>query len=372
MNGALPGKVTVLGSGAGALACSFELAQHGSRVTLADLPEFGTAVQAVAGTGQVTLKAPWHGLVTAPVAATSTDPANAVAGADLVVVCVPAFGHDTFAELLAPVLLDGQRVLWVGEGGGSLVLVDALRRAGRRPDVQIGETNSLPYGARVRGPGVVSASRKAGGTLVASLGADGDLVDMAQAIWSWMSPAESVWETVLLNFNAIDHVPPIICNLGTVESRNGKMLLWGEGASPGVARIIETLDAELFTLRQALGVRNTKRYADYLVEQGFAPPGTPSFYELLRASSFADSTFQCGPDALSSRYITEDVPYALVLFSSIGREVGVATPTVDSLIHLTSIAVQRDLFAEGRTLDQFGLAGRGRAGLMTAVREGWW
>lgn len=369
---ALPATATVLGSGAGALACTVELSHHGVEVTLADLPEFSAGLDAIAASGQVVLKTPWHGAVPAPVAATSTDPAAAVAGAELIVVCVPAFGHTAFADLLAGAVVDGQRVLWVGEGGGSLVFADALRRAGRRPDVEIGETNSLPYGARVRGPGIVSASRKAGGTLLSVLGPDRGLVDTACAVWPWMSPADNVWETVLLNFNAIDHVPPIICNLGVVEGRNGKMLLWGEGASPSVARIIETLDGELFELRRALGVRNTKRYADYLVEQGFAPAGTTSFFELLQASTFSDSTFRCGPDALSSRYITEDVPYALVLFSSIGRAVEVPTPTVDSLIHLASIALNRDLFADGRTLARIGLEGRDRDGLVAVAEEGWW
>lgn len=368
----IPTNVTVLGSGAGALACTVELSHHGAKVTVADLPEFSAGLEAIAETGQVVLKAPWHGAVPAPVAATSTDPAAAVAGAELIVVCVPAFGHARFAELIAPVVTDGQCVLWVGEGGGSLVFADALRRIGRTPDIEIGETNSLPYGARVRAPGVITASRKAGGTLVSVLGRDRGLVGIAQAVWPWVTPAENVWETVLLNFNAIDHVPPIICNLGVVEGRHGKMLLWGEGASPSVARIIETLDGELLELRRALGVRNTKRYADYLVEQGFAPPGAESFFDLLQSSTFSDSTFRCGPDALSSRYITEDVPYALVLFSSIGRAVGVPTPTVDSLTHLASIALGRDLFAEGRTLDDVGLGDRDRDGLVAAAEAGRW
>ncbi len=367
----LPQTAVVLGSGAGALTCAFELSGHGVKVTLADFPRFAAGVQAVAAAGGITLRCPWHRESTLPVAGTSLDPAAAVKDQPLIIVSVPAFGHHTFATMLAESVSDGQGVLWVGEGGGALALVAALRIAGRRPAVQIAELNSLPYGARVQSPGLVTASRKSGGTIVAGLPTS-PLVELAQCIWPWVSPGQNIWETLLLNFNAIDHVPPIVCNLGALEGRTGKMLLWGEGATPAVARIIENVDTELLALRHALGIRNTAGYADYLVQQGFAPEYKGSLYATLQASSFSNSTFPCGPEALRSRYVTEDVPFALVLMSSIGAEVDVPTPTIDALIHLVSIAAETDFRSDGRTLADFDLAGRGRAGLIDAAEKGWW
>ena len=368
----LPESVVVLGSGAGALSCAVEMSLAGMKVTLADLPRFADGVRAVGEAGAITLRCPWHGETSAPIAATSTDPAAAIAGQELIVISVPAFGHQTFADLLAGELTDGQSVLWVGEGGGALTLAATLRRAARRPAVHIAETNSLPYGARVRGPALITASRKAGGTLVAGLPAGNPLVGVACEIWPWLSPGENVWETTLLNFNAIDHVPPIICNLGAIEGRTGAFLLWGEGASPAVARMIERVDDELLALRGALGLTGTDGYADYLVAQGFAPRRAETLHATLQSSSFAASTFPCGPDALKSRYVTEDVPYALVLMASIGDELDVPTPTIDSLIQLASIAADTDFRASGRTLADLDLAGVGRAGLLAAAREGSW
>jgi opine dehydrogenase len=368
----LPHSAVVLGSGAGALTSAFELAGQGVAVTIADFPRFSDGIEAIAAAGGITLRCPWHRESTAPVAGTSLDPAAAIRDQPLIVVSVPAFGHQTFATMLAEALSDGQGVLWVGEGGGALTLVAALRTAGRRPVVDIAELNSLPYGARVQRPGLVTASRKSGGTVVAGLPPASPLVDVARRIWPWVSPGQSVWETLLLNFNAIDHVPPIVCNLGALESRTGKMLLWGEGATPAVARIIENVDNELLDIRRALGIRNTAGYADYLVQQGFAPEHRGSLYATLQASSFSNSTFPCGPEALRSRYVTEDVPFALVLMSSIGSEIGVLTPTIDALIHLASIAAETDFRTEGRTLADFGLAGIGRDGLIDAAERGWW
>ncbi len=371
---ALPETATVLGSGAGALTIAGELGLAGVDVTVADFPEFAPGLEPVAEQRGIRIKCDWHRESVAPVWSTSDDPSTAAKGAPLLVVSVPSFGHAPFAQALAPVLEDGQTVLWMGEGGGTLSMVSALRAAGRHPDVLLGESNTLPYGARVRGPGLIWAIRKAGGTLVAALpAANGQQVfNIAHAIWPWTSPAENIWETVLLNFNAVDHVATLLLNLGRVESRTGSMLLWGEGATPGVANAIEAVDGELLGLREALGLSNRKRYPEYLVEQGFADEVKGSLHETLQSSLLASGTFPCGPDALQSRYITEDVPYALVLASSIGDEVGVDTPIVDGLIALASAVTKTDWRAQGRTLGAWGLEGAGTAGLLRAAEEGWW
>lgn len=370
-NTPLPRTALVLGSGAGALSSAMELSLAGVEVTVADFDRFRSNVDAIIASGVIKLKTPWHGVTKAP-AKGSLDPAAAVAAAEVIIVSVPAFGHDTFAALLAENLVDGQQVIFAGEGGGSLALVAALRTAGRRPAVDIAELNSLPYGARVRNPGMVSASRKGGGTVVSGLPAGNRAQDLACAIWPSVSKAESVWETVLLNFNAIDHVPPILCNLGAIEGRPSKFLLWGEGASPAVARVIESVDAELLAIRAAFGFADRKGYEAYLAEQGFAPEDLGDLHATLQSSSFSDSTFATGPNALESRYITEDVPFALCLMSSIGAEIEVPTPTIDALIHLAGIATGKDFRAAGRTLAHFDLAGVGREGLLAASTTGWW
>lgn len=371
-------RAVVLGTGGGAFTIAAELGLAGVEVTVADLPRFASRLEPVQAAGGITVTFRGHpeqGPLFAPIAATSDDPASAIAGVPLVIVSVPSFGHRPFADLLAPVLEDGQMLLWVGEGGGAFTTVAALRAIDRRPSVVLGETNSLPYGgAAVDGPAGANAMRKTGGTYIAGLptSVTPEVSAVASRIWPWVEPAHSAWETVLLNFNAIDHVATMVTNLGRVEGRKDTMLLWGEGASPGVARVIGAVDDEYTAMRGALGLPTDKRYEDFLVAQGLVDRKRESLHATIHASLLTEARFECGPGALDHRFIAEDVPYSLVLASSIADEVGVAVPVIDGLISIASAAAGRDYRKEGRAISAWGLAGAGRDGLMQAVSDGWW
>jgi opine dehydrogenase len=57
------------------------------------------------------------------------------------------------------------------------------------------------------------------------------------------------------------------------------------------------------------------------------------------------------PSSLDHRYVHEDVGYGLVPMAALGRLAGVATPTIDSLVHLASLAVGIDYARDGLTQD---------------------
>lgn len=363
-------KVAVLGSGGGALAVAADVARGGREAVLADLPRFASNLDPVREAGGVGVSTGWHGVERQPVGiAESVE--DAVSEAALTIVVVPCFGHEPFMEALAPILRDGQALLFLGEGSGSIVARRALAAAGT-DGVVVGEANTLPYLARPVRPGVVTADRKSGGVLIsATPAADAKrIVDLVADVWPYATPAESVWDTVLINYNAIDHVPAMIANAGTLENRSGGMLLWGEGGTPAVVRVIESVDEELLAIRRGLGLSDGRRYRDFLIEQGFAPDAGPGLYEVVRASKLVPSYCPTGPEALQSRYLTEDVPYALVLASSIGREIGTPTPVIDGLVAIAGAMLGRDFVAEGRTLETLGLGGAGAEGLRRYAETG--
>ena len=365
-------RVAVLGGGAGGHAVAAECAWAGHEVTLFEAPEFASTIAAVRETRTVEVLGRGLESVPANLAGVTTDVGHAVRGADLVFIITPCFGHEPMAQACAPHLSDGQSVVFFGEGSGALVMRKVLHDRGVRADVLLGETNTLPYLARLRGPARVHVIWKKGGTLLAAYPGRraAELLAKLQPIWPCLSGATNVLETILVNFNAIDHVVTMICNAGLLETRTTPCLLWGEGASPGVARAIEAVDNEILAIRAALGFVDRTPYRDFLLKQGFLDAPQPTTHEAVHRSTLAASVFPCGPDALRSRYITEDVPYAHVLIADIGDVAGVETPVIDGLIALASVMNAEDYRARGRTLASLGLGGLGRDALLTLVNEG--
>lgn len=61
-----------------------------------------------------------------------------------------------------------------------------------------------------------------------------------------------------------------------------------------------------------------------------------------------------GPNHVKNRYLTEDIAYGLVLWSSLGREIDVPTPNIDAIVVIASTILERDFFEEGLTIDELG------------------
>ena len=159
----MPMKVAVLGSGGGALAVAADMSRHGRHTVLADFDDFMSNLEPVAANKGVTVTNDWHGPETHPVTVAGSIP-EAIHDAALIVTVVPCFAHDRWVEAIAPHVTADQTVLFLGEGSGAIV----ARRAIEQPTV-IAEANTLPYLARPTGPGSVTAFRKLGGVLIATL-----------------------------------------------------------------------------------------------------------------------------------------------------------------------------------------------------------
>ena len=116
--------------------------------------------------------------------------------------------------------------------------------------------------------------------------------------------------------------------------------------------VIEDVDKERLCIGEALGI-DLPSGVDMMVESGYGPRGT--LWESLNGS--AGLTPVKGPDSLANRYVTEDIPYGLVAWASLGHAVGVATPVMDALIDIGGAIMGKNCWQDGRNLEKMGLAG---------------
>lgn len=61
------------------------------------------------------------------------------------------------------------------------------------------------------------------------------------------------------------------------------------------------------------------------------------------------------PDSLTHRYFTEDIPFGLVTWSSLAKQIGLPLPLTDAFIRISGILCDTDFEATGRTARVLGL-----------------
>ncbi len=77
-----------------------------------------------------------------------------------------------------------------------------------------------------------------------------------------------------------------------------------------------------------------------------------------------------GLASMTSRYITEDIPYGLVPVAGLAYSYGVDIPIIDATIWLASAINEADYYGEGRSLGELGIAGLKRPELDRILKEG--
>jgi opine dehydrogenase len=348
-------RVAVLGAGNGGVASAFDFAQHGHDVALFAPPEYDENVVAVAEAGGITASGDLEGF--AAVRYAGTDAAEAMAGAELVVLVGPAYSTEPLAAAVAPHLTDGMAVLVCpGSCAGAIAFVRAagLELGGER--CIVGETSTLPYAVRVTEPGVVNVFLKlTTGVYLAGVPRAGTerLHELVREVWPACEKAESVLQTTLQNGNPVIHPAVTLLNAGLLERTGGDFLFYEEGVTESVGRLIEAVDGERLAIAGALGVTIHSDPA-LGVRQGYMREENYST-GYSRAPGFLGIRAQ---NRLDHRYLTEDVGYSLVFLTDLAARLGVPTPLMDAVIAIASVVLARDFRAEGRrTLATLGLDG---------------
>src|SRR5438067_12131014 len=145
--------IAILGAGHGGCAAAADLGKRGYCVRLhARNPERLAPLRAQGG---IEARGIVQGLV--PIDLLTSDVAEAVRGADLIMLVVPGVAHAHYARALAP-LIDGSQPIFINPGhtGGGLHFVHELRRSGYRGPLRTCETVTLTYITRMEGAGTVN------------------------------------------------------------------------------------------------------------------------------------------------------------------------------------------------------------------------
>jgi opine dehydrogenase len=357
--------VAVLGAGAGGLSSAVEFAQRGYEVRL--WARRAAALERCYKCGVRYCGALGEGC--AQLSFTTTDLGAALLGAEVVVVCLPGPAHAAVFEDLARLRCAVPIVLSPGQTGGALHIRQAFGAAGvALPPTA--ELSTLPYVARLQPDGSLFVSGRARQVRCGVLpGGEGAAKVAAGLFWCSLELTD-VLGSSLSNVNMVLHPPGAVLAAAWVEATAGDFTFYVEAMTPGVARVLEALDAE----RTSVGARFGHELPSLVEEMALI--GTVPVELAGRAGTA--SVIRSGepnraikaPSSLEHRYYREDFAFGLVPFLAFAKIAGVATPVAEALVSIASALLPRDVMTQARTAEALGIAGCDMEGLGRMVHGG--
>ncbi|OGP76107.1 MAG: hypothetical protein A2W09_04695 [Deltaproteobacteria bacterium RBG_16_50_11] len=371
--------VAILGGGNGGHAAAADLSLAGFKVNFFELPQFAESFERVLRTKEVRIEGVSRdGIARLNLATTHIQ--QAIQEVEIIFVITPAFGHRIMAEACAPHVQDGQTIVVMPGSGGSLEFAKIFKEKKVKKEITFAETCTLPYGARLKGPGHVSVLIYAVTlpTGVFPSRKTKEVIPKLKRFYPVITPAKDVLEAAVNNPNPIVHPAATLLSATRIEHSKGEFYLYAEGMTPSVGRTFESLNAERLALCKTMGYK--LYHWDNLEFKYYNLGETEEECRHRILNTSMDAAFgkdgiyagikMKGPENLKDRFVTEDVPYGMVLLSTLGNLLGIPTPTHDAVIQLASVINRTNYWKMGRGISELGLSKLNKKGLKKFLHDG--
>ena len=340
-------EIAVLGGGNGSLAAAVDLTEQGHAIRL------WRRNQAVAAStpNPITLK-DHTGARPVTISLITSDIAEALKGADLIVSPAPATAHEDIAATLAPHLTAGQVVFLPPGTFGTYMMARAMKDEDNTADVSFAETGTLPWLTRKHGDDTIAITTRATRlpTGVLPLKNKNHALSVIRQAFPSVEDTGCALSGALMNAGPIIHPPLILMNAGPIEHFD-HWDIHNEGTQPAIRRVTTALDAERMAVREALGYGEPHfpLANHYNTDQWMY--GNMAHDKLTDSGDWRERLI-----LTEHRYMREDVALGLAFIVSCADWIGVEAPTAKGLLALGSAICGEDFRQTGRTLETLGLA----------------
>lgn len=330
----------------------------------ADLLRGRIAVDDLHSTGAVTASA--HRLRTI-----SADPAQVIPNADIVMIVVPAFGHAAVLRRIRPYVSDTQTIGCLPTRGGFEFEAAQLVPGARGMRRAIFGLQTLPWSTRVVIPGeVVNIGAVKAEVVLAALPTrkTADIAArVSEILGTHIVPAEGFLSLTLGNPGQFIHAGLMYGHFrswrGEEYAEDGIPMLYAQ-ATDEMGAIVERLSDDARSVARALELQS----GGALNLQGVV-----AVHEWLRASyshvtgdtSTVATCFRTGPiqarkapmieirpgkfvPNFEYRYLSEDVPFGLVITRALAEIANVETPTIDEVVSWAQSVMNKRYLVDGR------------------------
>ena len=360
--------IAILGAGNAGIASAADMKSRGYEVRLFELPEYEITLDRLRAAGKITLTRPGKEPVEAVPDLYTTDIKQAVEGADVIMFTINTLLTERFSELLAPVVTENQVLFFNGAAEMAPVrFANKAKELGIEKNFNLCETSTLTYGCRANAAeGTAHIGLDVRRVCFAAYPASKteELYRVCSQLYPYLFPGKNIFHTFLENMNAEVHPGPVVLNAGRVESMGDTFNLYEHGMTPSVIRVVLGVEKERRALGAALDIPlidgMDMRHAEGYVDEDI----TDLHYAFTTQPTYMMAK---GPSTLQARYLTEDAPMALALYTSLGHAIGVDVSICESILTLAGCLMDSDYKHEGLTLERLGWGGYTRDQLIEAV-----
>lgn len=351
-------KFAVLGTGNSGQTFAADITLKGFSVNLAEVPEFADTLRLIEKNGGIRISGDASNGF-AKLNMITNDLKEAIKDVDIIIIGGSAYAHEPFSKALMHNFQDGQFILFTSNFG-AIRFHKWMKENGVATQVTPVETMSLLYATRAVEPGVVSCIGVKNELPVAALPANRTqtFLDKVRPVFPQFAAAENTWFTSVNNLNPIVHPPMVLFNAGRIESTGGEgWNLYADGATESVAKMMLAMDEERMCLLDSVCTKGLPFKDAFENVYKTYSLGKKSLSETLRQSPIHGNPAFPAPASVDTRYITEDLPFGLAPWSSIGRMWGRNTRNIDAVLQVASTMLEVDYFVDGLTVRDLGIEG---------------
>lgn len=339
--------ITVIGGGATGHAVAGVMSMRGFTVTLYDSEQFAEQLNAVKELGFIQLRGKIRGCgVPAKV---TTDPAEAIPGAEAIFVDVPSDRHEEVARSIAPYVEDGQHILIIPGNLGSFVFRKVFDELGVSAKVTLTEKEGNFCPCRLSAPAEVTVGLPLNlkGKVASLPASDTEKVLAALEGVVEYTANQNVFEGVVNAGNVINHIASTVMAAAEIDHKGDQFSLFKYAFTPSVVHCISKIAQERTAVIEAMGMKQHGVPMGMIekVQNLEDHPEVHVFYEYMD-----------GPNALDHRYLHEDCGCGGAFVLSVAKRLGMEMPVLESFLGVAGAINDRDYIHGGRTLENLGFS----------------
>jgi opine dehydrogenase len=267
-------------------------------------------------------------------------------------VVTPASAHREIAENISPYLTDGQIILLnPGRTFGAVEFIRVIEEKRGKFPIFVGETQTLLFTSRALENNKVDILKiKDSVNFTCFPDKYTDLIyNIIKDVFPQLNPIDDYLEVTLNNIGMLLHPTISLFNAGLMDFGK-EFKFYSEGTTPRVCLVLENIEMEINKIFEKLGLKQL-RFSKW-AEKSYGVKAESIYQAIQQVAVYKDIN---APTQLITRYFTEDVPTGLVPISSLGAFLNVQTPTINSIIYLSSLLCGMDFNKIGRTIQNLEL-----------------